>query len=90
MHDADDDTIRIVVKRLARPTKSGGSVIERAAILAEGSTSTEILAWIVAHDGQPETLAVAATQRGLHSSRLDARSSDPVPRRYVLPAGALA
>jgi hypothetical protein len=33
----DDDEIRAVVTRLARPHPAGGEVIERAAILAEGS-----------------------------------------------------
>jgi hypothetical protein len=86
----DDDATRAVVTRLSRPNSSGGTVIERAAILAEGADSTRVVAWIVAHGGQPEA-AVASVKRGLHSARLD----DPAgavrpPLRYVLPAGALA
>jgi hypothetical protein len=33
----DDDPILALVKRLARPHASGGTVIERAAILADGA-----------------------------------------------------
>jgi hypothetical protein len=45
----DDDAIRAVVRRLARPHASGGDVIERAAIIAEGAASGAIIAWITAH-----------------------------------------
>jgi hypothetical protein len=88
----DDEAIRILVTRLARSNGSGGEVIERAAILAEGTDSAAILAWIVAHDGQPEMLAPTASGRGLHSARLhDAGGAhDSKPRRYVLPPGALS
>jgi hypothetical protein len=79
-----------VVARLSRRHSSGGTVIERAAILAEGADSTRVVAWVVAHGGQPEG-AVVSVKRGLHSPRLE----DPAgvarpPLRYVLPAGALA
>jgi hypothetical protein len=85
----DDDTSHDVVARLVRPHRSGGTVIERAAILAEGADSARIVAWVIAHGGQPEA-AVVSMKRGLHSPRLD----DPdaglrPPLRYVLPAGAL-
>ena len=50
----DDKMIRDVVTRLARRHESGGTVIERAAIVAEGAESQSIVAWIVAHDGRPE------------------------------------
>jgi hypothetical protein len=89
----NDDAIRRVVKRLARPQASGSSVIERAAILAEGPHATAIVAWIMAHAGEPE-LAPASSAKGggLHASRL-ARSAGveqrSAPRRYVLPPGAL-
>jgi hypothetical protein len=84
-----DDTERAVVARLSRPHRSGGTVIERAAILAEGADSTRLVAWVLAHGGQPEA-AVVSMKQGLHSPRLD----DPgavlrPPPRYVLPAGAL-
>jgi hypothetical protein len=85
-----DDAERAVVTRLSRPHRSGGTVIERAAILAEGADSTRLVAWVVAHGGQPEA-AGASTKRGIHSSRLDdPGASLRPPLRYVLPAGALA
>jgi hypothetical protein len=59
-----DGTERAVVTRLARPHRSGGTVIERAAILAEGADSTRLVAWVVAHGGQPEATA-ASTKRGV-------------------------
>jgi hypothetical protein len=39
-----DDAIRAVVRRLSRPHASGGDVIERAAILAEGADAAAIVA----------------------------------------------
>jgi hypothetical protein len=87
-----DDAIRTVLGRLARSHPSGGVVIERAAILAEGADCTAVVAWITAHDGQPEAAKTSSKSGGLHGARL----SDPVaagnrpPARYVLPAGALA
>jgi hypothetical protein len=88
----DDDAIRMLVTRLSRPHGSGGEVIERAAILAAGADSVAVLAWIAAHDGQPETLAPVVSGRGLHSARLtgSGTTDSPTPRRYVLPAGALS
>ena len=86
-HDA---TARAAVTRLSRPDRSGRLVIERAAILAEGTDSTRILAWVVAHGGKPEA-AVVPAKRGLHSPRLDeSRAANPTPLRYSLPAAALA
>src|ERR1039458_7751494 len=58
----DDSAIRALLSRLARPHASGGLVIERAAILAEGADFPEVLAWITAHDGTPETTAAVAHQ----------------------------
>jgi hypothetical protein len=87
----DDDGIRALVTRLARPHPSGGEVIERAAILAEGADFAAVLAWITAHGGIPET-ASAVPRPGLHPSRLT-NSGGAGPRtalRYVLPPGALA
>jgi hypothetical protein len=88
----DDDTIRVLLKRLARPHPSGGEVIERSVILAEGEGFTEVIAWIVAHAGAPEGPAAGASRRGLHGSRLDDAdlAGSRAPLRYVLPAGALA
>jgi hypothetical protein len=87
----DDDEIRIMVSRLARAHPSGGTVIERAAIVAEGAGSDAVLTWITAHGGQPEAMVETATRRGLHGSRLhDAGGSENrTPLRFVLPAGAL-
>jgi hypothetical protein len=87
----DDDAIRAVIERLARRHRSGGVVIERAAILAEGADCAAVVAWITAHDGLPEEAIASSTSKGgLHGPRL----SDPVaanrpPARYVLPAAAL-
>jgi hypothetical protein len=85
----DDDAIRIVVTSLSRPHRSGGDVIERAAILATGAQSTEIVTWIIAHDGNPEAAVEETRTRGLYGSRLSGSAARP-PLRYVLPAGTLA
>jgi hypothetical protein len=88
----DDDTIRALVKRLARPHPSGGEVVERAAILAEGADFAAVMEWITAHAGIPETQVAKAPSHGLHGSRLSyggGGASRP-PLRFVLPAGALA
>jgi hypothetical protein len=88
----DDDAMRDLVTRLSRPHSSGGDVIERAAILAEGTESTAVVAWIIAHDGAPEAALASSSKGGLHGGRLnDATGAHaPQPLRYVLPAGALA
>jgi hypothetical protein len=87
----DDDAIRIVVARLARAHASGGTVIERAAIVAEGTGSTDVLTWIVAHGGKAEAMVSAPTRRGLHGTRLhdDGGSDGRAPLRFILPAGTL-
>jgi hypothetical protein len=87
----DDDAIRALVTSLSRPHRSGGDVVERAAILAAGSDSSAVVAWIVAHDGAPEVAAEPASA-GLYGSRLGdgARSGPRQPLRYVLPPGTLA
>jgi hypothetical protein len=87
----DDDAIRAVVRRLARPHPSGGEVVERAAIVAEGAQAGEIVAWIIAHAGSPEGPAPAARGHGLHGSRLgySGSSGSEAPLRFVLPAGSL-
>lgn len=87
--------IRALVKRLGRPHPSGGTVIERAAILAEGADFASVMAWIVDHDGHPEpdpkTNVAAVSTSGLHGSRQDRMGAEPgrPPHRYVLPAGVL-
>ena len=87
----EDDAILALVTRLSRPHASGGDVIERAAILAEGAESPAVIAWIISHDGEPESAVGAASTRGLHASGLsggrDASSRPPL--RFVLPAGTL-
>jgi hypothetical protein len=87
-----DDATRAVVTRLARRHPSGGRVIERAAILAEGADCAAVVAWIIAHRGEPEAAAVSTTPRGLHSPRLsDPLGAEPrAPVRYVLPADVFA
>jgi hypothetical protein len=89
----DDDAIRELVKRLARPHPSGGEVIERAGILAAGADSAAVMAWIADHDGVPEAPTASAPSSGLHGARLGGRGAEPAsptPSRFVLPAGALA
>jgi hypothetical protein len=87
----DDDDICALVTRLARPHLSGGEVIERAAILAEGADSAAIIAWITAHAGISEAAVATSPRHGLHGSRLGNSSGaeSPTPLRFVLPAGAL-
>lgn len=83
----DDDAILALVTRLARPHASGGAVIERAAILAEGGDFEAVQEWIIGHDGQPEAAAQPASARGLHGLRDEAPSRPPL--RFVLPAGTV-
>ena len=91
MSGVDDDAILALVTRLARPHASGGDVIERAAILAEGGDSPAVIAWIINHAGEPESAVASASRRGLHGSRLSGGQQAPggPPLRFVLPAGAL-
>jgi hypothetical protein len=88
----DDDAIRTLVIRLSRPHPSGGDVIERAAILAEGADFAAVMTWITAHAGTPETTVSTTPKRGLHASRLNQAGGAEAraPRRFVLPPGALA
>ena len=88
----EDEAIRLLVVRLARPRPSGGHVIARAAILAEGADFTAVVDWITAHGGVPED-AVAATRSGggLHGVQVTGTRApkDAPARRFVLPPGAL-
>jgi ABC-type Fe3+ transport system substrate-binding protein len=77
--------IRAVVRRLSRAHSTGGAVIERAAILAEGEAASAIIDWILDHAGQAEA-AAAAAPRGLHGA---SGAQHRAPLRYVLPPGAL-
>jgi len=86
----DDEGIRALVTRLARPHRSGGYVVDRAALLADGADFAEVMAWITARGGTAE--AVVSTARGgLHEQHFDERAGAPAqaPRRFVLPPGAL-
>jgi hypothetical protein len=87
----DDDMILALVKRLARPHASGGAVIERATILAEGADFASVMAWIADHDGKPEANVDAVSTHGLHGSRFNNTGAEQrrLPLRYVLPAGTL-
>ena len=85
----DDDSIRAVVVRLARPVAGGGHVIERAAISAAGADCAAIEAWIVAHAGTPERIE-STSRRGLHGDQVQSTSGpNRAPRRFVLPIGVL-
>jgi hypothetical protein len=87
----DDDAIKVLVTRLARAHPSGGSVIERAAIMAEGTGSSDVLAWVIAHGGEPEATAKSTADRGIHGWRLGAITAPDARKasRFVLPVGAL-
>ena len=87
----EDEDIRALVKRLARPHGSGGAVIERAAILAEAADFTSVIAWITNHEGQPEARVSPVSTHGLHGSRVNDGGGEQgrPPLRYVLPAGTL-
>ena len=87
----DDDAIRTLVTRLARPHPAGGKVIERAAIMAAGADSAAVLEWIATHAGEPENLVPVIAGRGLHSAERESDRADArMPLRYVLPPGALS
>ncbi len=90
--DMEESAIRALLTRLARPHPSGGKVIERAAILAEGADFPEVMEWIIAHAGKPDTAMAAAPARGLHGARIGDSSGTEQRNalRYVLPADALA
>ena len=87
----DDDAIRSIVTRLGRAHPSGGTVIERAAILAEGADFDAVMKWIAAHGGEPEAEVRKVSRSGLHGSRVNARrgAEQRTPARFVLPATAL-
>ncbi len=87
----DDQAIRALLSRLARPHPSGGRVIERAALLAAGSDFAEAIAWITAHEGKPEETVASAAGLGLHGTRIADGSGvgQRAPHRYVVPAGEL-
>ncbi len=86
----DDEAILALVTRLARPHPAGGQVIERAAIMAAGTDSPAVVAWILDHAGEPEQRVSTAPRRGLHGARVAESGGRPrAPQRFVLPAGVL-
>ena len=86
----EDTEIQELVTRLGRPHRSGGTVIERAAIVAEGADFDAVMRWILAHGGTPEAPVPTTARHGLHGSRLHVGggSEQRAPSRFVLPAGA--
>ncbi len=88
----DEDSIRALARRLGRKHRSGGTVIERAAILAEGADFDEVMEWIVAHGGRPEAAAPAVEKSGLHGSRVHGGGPETsrVPARFILPPDAFS
>ena len=88
MTEVATDSIGVLVERLAASHASGGMVIERSVILAEGADSAAILSWITDHDGVADSTAASNPSRGLHGSRTDAASEAVTARRFVLPASA--
>lgn len=85
---ASADATEAVVRRLARPHPSGGMVIERSVILAEGAHSAAILSWISGHHGVADSSSPSARNRGLHGQRFGEPAPDAPARRFVLPARA--
>jgi hypothetical protein len=90
---AHEQHIRALLARLGRPHPSGGTVIERAALMAEGADFDAVVAWILGHGGAPEANATVAPRGGgLHGRRSDSAGrggGSSTPRRFVLPPGAL-
>ena len=87
----DEVAIRALVTRLSRPHPSGGKVIERAAIMAEGSRSGAILDWLEDASWTPEERVESTAYRGgagLHGARSEFERGDTrkqAPQRYVSP-----
>jgi hypothetical protein len=87
----DEAAIRSLVTRLGRTHRSGGIVVERAAILAEGADFDAVMAWILAHGGEAEAVATKPSSSGLHGLRGHHGEAAPQPpSRFVLPADALS
>ena len=90
----EDDDIRALVARLARPHPSGGAVVERVAIRAEGHDFAAVMKWIEANGGEPEEMPAkkaSGARQGLHGARFSDTSGAhaEAPRRFVLPPGVL-
>jgi hypothetical protein len=86
----EDTAIEEIVGRLARPHRSGGKVIERVAILAEGADFDAVMSWILGRGGKAETAPPKAAPRGIHAARYHDTEGDapPVPLRFILPSAA--
>jgi hypothetical protein len=84
----NDLEITAIIKNLSRPHPSGGVVIERAAIMAAGGDSPQIIDWILTHSGTPEM--PASKSQGLHGSRVNPGGPAANPTRFVLPAETLS
>jgi hypothetical protein len=86
----DDEAIRSLLTRVGRRHKSGGIVVERATLMAEGADFDAVAAWITKHGGTPEMKSRSTKSRGLHEMRAaDSTSVDAKPQSFVLPPGAL-
>ena len=84
-----ESAVRAAVIRLSRPDGEGGAVIERAAILAEGTPAAAIEAWVISHGGEPEVPTFGASSSpGLYSQR-SAIGGARSPQRYVFPAAEM-
>jgi hypothetical protein len=83
-----EGAVRDAVIRLSRPDGEGGAVIERAAILAEGTPAAAIEEWVISHGGEPEVPTFAAHAPGLYGQRTTL-GGPRSPQRYVFPAAAL-
>jgi hypothetical protein len=88
MTQTPTDETAALVRRLARPHASGGLVIERSVILAEGASSAAILSWISEHDGIADSTAPSTRSHGLHGGRANTSLQAAPARRFVLPASA--
>ena len=83
----DDDVIRLLVARLARPHRSGGLTVERAALLAGGADFGATIRWIHAQGGHSEA-PPAGREHGLYG--ISPSGGEVPPLRYILPAAALS
>jgi hypothetical protein len=87
----DEQMVRELVTRLSRQDRRGASVIERAAILAEGANTKSIVNWIPRPRGTTRGAGFCRRPRG--ACTVDAyragKHDNVAPRRYVLPPGVL-
>ena len=88
----DDDAIRSLVTRLARPRPGGGATIERAAILAEGADFDAVMTWIVAHGAEAQAATKSSSRHGLHGYsivRYERKICRSIPCRGSAPCNLL-